>query len=68
MNMEIGIVAAQFLFWEYLFQIFGIMSLQCNAVVATVLGSITASSDTVESERRQMKQCWIKYIYKETMG
>ncbi len=28
-----------------------------NGIVATVLGSITASSDTVESERRQMKQC-----------
>jgi hypothetical protein len=27
------------------------------AAVATVLVSITASSDTVESERRQMKQC-----------
>ncbi len=28
-----------------------------NAVVATVLGSIPVSSDTVESEGRQMKQC-----------
>ncbi len=27
-----------------------------------VMGSIPASSDTVESEGRQMKQCWIKYI------
>ncbi len=27
-----------------------------------VLGSIPASSDTVESEGRQMKQCWIQYI------
>ncbi len=31
--------------------------LTANAEVATVLGSISASSDTVESERRQMKQC-----------
>ncbi len=31
--------------------------LTVNAVVATVLGSILASSDTVESEGRQMKQC-----------
>ncbi len=29
--------------------------------VATVLGSNPASSDTVKSEGRQMKQCWIKY-------
>jgi hypothetical protein len=31
--------------------------LTANAVVATVLGSIPASSDTMESEGRQMKQC-----------
>ena len=34
--------------------------LTANAKVATVLGPILASSDTVESEGRQMKQCWIK--------
>ncbi len=33
-----------------------------KAEVAIVLGSIPASSDTVESEGRQMKQCWIQYI------
>ncbi len=33
-----------------------------NAKVATVLDLIPASSDTVESEGRQMKQCWITYI------
>ncbi len=30
--------------------------------VAAVLVSITASSDIVESEGRQMTQCWIKYL------
>ncbi len=37
-------------------------SLAVNAKVATVLGSIPAFSDTVESEGRQMKQCWITYM------
>ncbi len=35
--------------------------LSANAKVATVLGP--ESSDTVESEGRQMKQCWTQYIY-----
>jgi hypothetical protein len=29
MNVEIGTEAPIFLFWEYLFQIFGILSFQC---------------------------------------
>jgi hypothetical protein len=34
--------------------------LTVNTAVAIVLGSIPASSDTVESEGRQMKQCGIQ--------
>jgi hypothetical protein len=30
MNVEIGTEAPIFLFWEYLFQNFGILSLQCT--------------------------------------
>ncbi len=36
--------------------------LNVNGNVATVLGSIPASSDTAESARQRMKQCWIKYF------
>jgi hypothetical protein len=30
MNVEMETQAAQFLFWEHLFQVFGIVSLQCD--------------------------------------
>jgi hypothetical protein len=39
---------------------FSVERLIANAKVAIALGSIPASSDTVESEGRQMKQCLIK--------
>jgi hypothetical protein len=39
--------------------------LTANSEVATVLGSIHASSDTVECEVRQMNHCWIKYWTKK---
>ncbi len=36
--------------------------LTANVKIATVLGSIPASSDTVDSEGRQKKQDWKKYF------
>ncbi len=38
--------------------------LERHVNVATILGSIQASSDTAESEGRQIKQFWIKYFKK----
>jgi hypothetical protein len=35
MNVGIGTVAAQLLFWEYLFLIFSIVSLQCKVALGS---------------------------------
>ncbi len=37
-------------------------TVSANAKVSTILGVILASSDTVDSEWRQMKQHWMKYF------
>ncbi len=59
-NVEIGTEALQFPEKEYINGIFvavWLERLSANAEVATALGSIPASSDTVESEGLLMNQC-----------
>jgi hypothetical protein len=47
----------EYLFSRKLIFLFVFYTSDINAKVATVLGSIPASSDTMKSEERQMKQC-----------
>ncbi len=42
MKEEIGTVAVQFLFWEHLFQNFGIGSLQCLLNINQIFGCVFA--------------------------
>ncbi len=47
--MEIGTVAAKFLFWKYLLQIFVILSLQCTDLM-TVESAALSATDLVTVE------------------
>ncbi len=57
MNVEIGTETPIFLFWEYLFQIFGILSLQCG--VDSMNKNSLALSD---SDGYGSGPCWIGSI------
>ncbi len=53
MNVEIGTVAAQF-FWEYLFRIFGISSLQCTWLHLAEDEQMHAGSTTLKNSWNQI--------------
>jgi len=55
MNVEIGTGAPIFLFWEYLFQIFGIMSLQC---MDPAPDSVFCICTTVSASSGHFPRCW----------
>jgi hypothetical protein len=57
MNVETGTVAAQFLFWENLFKIYGIDSLQCVKIKLVRCG--TSILMIFEKNERDLKDCKI---------
>jgi hypothetical protein len=64
MNVEIGTETSIFLFWEYLFRKFGILSLQCVGTVPE--DKIKKRFDTAAGDRGSSER-YISYVYRMTM-
>ncbi len=60
-RLLLHVIHRPFYWWIFTKNHTGFKNLTANAPVATVLGSIPAFVGTVESEGRQLKQCWIQY-------
>jgi hypothetical protein len=58
MNVEIGTETPIFLLWEYLFQIFGILSLQCRLSL-----SLISSSLQMAIHRYMVSEPIIRYVH-----
>ncbi len=62
MSLQISVIICHIYLGMRSSRMIRVSDCQANAKVATVLGWIPASTDTVESERRQMKHCRTKYV------